>query len=648
MYGGGSLANTNTTSSVDTNGDGVADETVHPTTTVNLKGGTITHNVYGGGLGQRAKAAVEAKPAVPAQGTEGDPDYVPAVPAVEAQPAVDAVEAKVYGDVLVKLNEPETTTTTTGEGEEAVTTTNTTYGTCVVKGTIFGCNNENGSPQKDVTVHVYKTMARDATNTKSANKDNTTYDLKAVYGGGNLAAYYPDDVTARATAKANVIIDGCDLTSIETVYGGGNAAAVPATHVEVNSCYEIGTVFGGGNGKDALADGTENPGADVGYKPNAEGTGKISYGTGEALAELRGGTIHKAFGGSNTKGNVRTSATVDLNEPDPNDCPLHVDEVYGAGNEADQDGTSNINLGCISFLSEIYGGAKKADVNNDIVLTIQSGRFNRVFGGNNLGGCIRGSITVNIEETGCHPIVIGQLFGGGNKAGYSVRGYKQVTEDGESVWRPRESTDGLESGMTKAYDDPQVNVKSFTSIGEIYGGGYGESAVIVGNTNVNINVAVGENANMEMKQETTTDPVSGESTTTSTDVSEHTGEWIHFGVDPDDPTKTTTVWQPEHKRGEIGTVGNVFGGGNEAPVHGSTNVIIGNAETITYVSKTEEVNETDDQGNIVYEEDGATPKKKTVNVVKPVVGANIIGNVYGGGNAANVTGNTNVVIGKGE
>ena len=239
---------------------------------------------------------------------------------------------------------------------------------------------------------------------------------------------------------------------------------------------------------------------------------------------------------------------------------------------------------------------------------------------------------MNIEETGCHPIVIGQLFGGGNKAAYSVYGYDA-------------SGNVLTSGSNPVAD-PQVNVKSFTSIGEIYGGGYGESAVIVGNTNVNVNVAVGENANMEMKQETTTDPDSGESTTTTTDVSEHTGEWIHFGVDPDDPTKTTTVWQPEHKRGEIGTIGNVFGGGNEAPVHGSTNVIIGNQETVTYISMTEEVEETDEQGNTVYESDGTTPKKKTVNVVKPVIGANITGNVYGGGNAADVTGDTNVIIGK--
>ena len=651
VYGGGSLANTNTTSTVDLDGDGTT-ENIDPTTTVNLKSGTINRNVYGGGLGQLAKNAengiyytAEEAAAYNTEHNliEGDEGYKTTSDwRVEPVEATSAVEAKVYGEVLVKLNEP--TTTTTGEGESSTTTT--TYGDCVVKGTIFGCNNLNGSPQKDVTVHVYKTMPRDDTNKKSVNKDNTTYDLAAVYGGGNLASFCPDNVTSRGTAKANVIIDGCDLTSIETVYGGGNAAPAPATHVEVNSCYEIGTVFGGGNGKDALADGTENPGADVGYITNSEGTGKESYGTGVALAELRGGTIHKAFGGSNTKGNVRTSATVDLNEPDPNDCPLRIEEVYGAGNEADQDGTSNINLGCISYLSEIYGGAKNADVNSNVELTIQSGHFDRVFGGNNLGGCIRGSITVNIEETGCHPIVIGQLFGGGNKAGYSVRGYKQVTENGESVWKPREVNDELELGMTTAYDDPQVNVKSFTSIGEIYGGGYGESAVIVGNTNVNVNVAVGENANMEMKQETTTDPDSGESTTTTTDVSEHTGEWIHFGVDPDDPTKTTTVWQPEHKRGEIGTIGNVFGGGNEAPVHGSTNIIIGNQETVTYVSMTEEVDETDEQGNPVYESDGITPKKKTVNVVKHVVGANITGNVYGGGNAADVTGDTNVIIGK--
>ena len=42
-----------------------------------------------------------------------------------------------------------------------------------------------------------------------------------------------------------------------------------------------------------------------------------------------------------------------------------------------------------------------------------------------------------------------------------------------------------------------------------------------------------------------------------------------------------------------------------------------------------------------------TDAEGNVTVVKkPVVGANIRGNVYGGGNNAGVTGNTNVTIGK--
>lgn len=675
IYGGGALANTNTDNWDDTANSGAGgwasgkyDSTTGTTTyttTVNLHGGTVGHNVYGGGLGQKYKAAVSAQDEV---GTPGEGGYQPAV---AAQDEVPAIEAFVYGDVLVKLNETPTVTNNPNN--------------CVVKGVIHGANNYNGTPKGDVTVHVWKTQgwtddkgtadtSDDISHDVSAGKLNATvakgtgvYELLAVYGGGNEAAYVP----VSNASVAHVIIDGCSLTSIETVYGGGNAASAPATYVEVNSCYEIGTMFGGGNGKDALSDGSDNPGANVGYLAD----GNTTYGTGVALAELHGGTIHKAFGGSNTKGNVRTSATVTLDETDPEGCPLCIEEVYGAGNEANQDGTSNINLGCLSFLSEIYGGAKNADINSDVVLTIQSGRFNRVFGGNNIGGCIRGSITVNIEETGCHPIVIGQLFGGGNQAGYSIYGY-------DSNGNPVDPT----SSSTPLYADPQVNVKSFTSIGDVYGGGYGSSATMVGNPYVRISECVGENANIEMKS--------------GSDVSEHTGEWIHFLADPEDQTNIVTVWQPEHKSGAIGSIGNVFGGGNAADVHGNTNVYIGtleyveittnltdvrgyytrsgsdytivtgpvpaaagttyyqrvtsgNTETYNEVSTTEGVTDVSNYYTRSGDNTQESPYVYTLVTIppvdgtsyyKPVIGVNITGNVYGGGNAAVVTGNTNVLI----
>ena len=638
VYGGGSLANTNTTSTVDLDGDGET-ETVDPTTTVRLTGGTINRNVYGGGLGRLAKDAVAA------QGTEGEEGYV------AAQPAVEAVEAKVYGDVLVKLNEPESTTT--GEGESATTTT--TYGNCEVKGIIFGCNNLNGSPQAGVTVHVYKTVTKNESGTEKAKptKDTGRYELAAVYGGGNLAAYYPDNETTRATAKANVIIDGCGLTSIETVYGGGNAASVPETDVVINGTYEIGQAFGGGNGADEyVIDGKtyENPGANVGYMSyayhtwddmankyiaheytTADGTGKdastkdkretnygTGYGTGKAHVTVKGGTVHSVYAGSNTRGNIRVESRATLVDADDNDCEFDVTDAYGGGRNALQDGDAILDIGCISGLGKAYGGASNADVNGDVILNITNGTYGQVFGGNDMGGCIRGSITVNVEETGCRPVIIGELYGGGNKAAYSVYGYND---------------DGTLKNSGDAVKSPEVNVRSFTSIGSIFGGGYGEEATMVGNPTVNIDVLNGKYAATEEVKEGAR--VIGSSVKEPDD-------------DGYDATKGFPI--PSHAIDAIGAINNVFGGGNAAEVVGTTHVNIGTEEYVPIVSVATGDNV---KGYYTLEgstytkiiEDDAKAQKGTVYYQK-VLGVDIRGNVYGGGNNAEVTGDTKVVIGK--
>lgn len=509
LYGGGALAHTNT------NGG---------TTSVNLVGGTV-HDVYGGGLGQK----------------KGFND------------ATEDIEAYVYGNVTVTLN---------GSNETGATND------CKVTGNIFGCNNLNGSPKGNVLVNIHKTVGTDKT---TGEKNNTTYDVAAVYGGGNMAAYVPSNPET-TEAKATVNIYGCDDTSIQYVYGGGNAASVPASEVTVHGCYEIGYVFGGGNGRDKLPNGQDNPGANVGYytyEYNGQ-TGEVisgtqqPYGTGVAAVNLLGGRIHSAFGGSNTKGNVRSAAVAFLDEAD-DQCLLHIDDVYGGGNEAYMEGNAQIKLGCITSLAVIYGGSKKANVGGDIVLNITSGHFNRIFGGNNESGYINGSITVNIEETGCHPITIGELYGCGNQAPY-------ITPAGKA--------------------DPTVNVKSFTSIGRIFGGGLGEGAVVTGNPTVNINEVVGKNASYSPW--------------------EYPGKTITFSEGD--------VTLPEHTAGAIGVIGEVFGGGNAADVIGNTTVNIGTAETVDYVSTAEEGIE--------------------------VKGANILGNVYGGGNNADVSGKANVVVGR--
>ena len=628
--------------------------TTHETTyktNVTLTGGEIDRNVYGGGLGQLAKAAVAEQPA---QGTEGQEGYVPAVP---AQAAVSAVEAKVYGDVLVTLNGVKGTETT-GEGES--TTTTNTYYDCEVKGTIFGCNNFNGSPQSGVTVHVYNTfMKANGTVTTKPTKNTNTYEVEGVYGGGNLAAYYPDDATARETAKTNVIIDGCDLTSIRSVYGGGNAASVPETEVVVNGTWEIGEVFAGGNGNtDVSYDGGEtyktNPGANVGYR-NYSGwdeDGNIvnasdadtkehreanyAYGQGKAHVTIYGGTVHKVYGGSNKRGNVRVEARTTLIEGD--DCEFNVGEAYGGGNDAPMDGDAILEAGCIPGLDIAYGGAANADVNGDVILNITNGTYGRVFGGNDQGGVIRGTITVNIEETGCRPIVIGQLYGGGNLAAYSV----------DNIIRTREDINFDDPTADNYYKNyPKVNVKSFTSIGTIFGGGYGSPATLVGNPQVNVNVYQGKYCNTFKNKDNVID-----------DNAKVVGVHVKYPSD-NDPQYETGYPVPSHAKGAIGAINDVFGGGNEAKVIGTPTVNIGTeageevyAEVYVKTGESVEGYYTSsinaETGAVEYTATAATDVAVagTTYYLKTVKAVDIRGNVFGGGNNAEVEGDTNVVIGK--
>lgn len=561
VYGGGQIASVGThfANADDENYGKMQEGTGHGCLTVDLTGGTIEQNVYGGCMGANAD---------------------------ESRGVTEEFAAKlgVSKTVAVNLNQG------LAENEKG----------CAIKKDVFGCNNVNGSPQQAVTVHVYATQNADKTqiaNTAASGetpavtdaKREGVYDVRAVYGGGNLAAYKPvgpdpsetSDDGQNTTYSTNVIIDGCGLTSIQTVYGGGNAASTPATSVTVNGTSEIEEVFGGGNGKDAIGKDAQghdipNPGANVGFYdysavestyPTKEDrletafTSKYVYGTGAASVNIFGGTIHRVFGGSNTKGNVRQSAITMLE--DAESCRFCVDEAYGGGKSAPMDAEAKLLMSCIPGLKEVYGGAEAADVYDDVSLTITNGTFDRVFGGNNLSGTIRGSITVTIEETGCRPVIIGELYGGGNLAGYSVYGYN--------------SDKSLKESGTQIYADPQVNVKSFTSIGNIYGGGYGAGATMVANPTVNVNVSNGKFYDDNVS-------VVGENSETPN----------HYPI-------------PSHAKGKIGAIYNVFGGGNAAKVIGNTRVNIGT------VDKT---------------------------------GADIRGNVYGGGNNAEVKGNTEVQIGQ--
>ena len=546
----------------------------------------------------------------------------------------------MWGDIAVTLNGTKFDITNyTDEGHTDV----------VKSGRVFGCNNLLGSPQGDVTVTVERTVAgnipRTTAEVKADNKAimdvhpddyetvpgyvTPTYEVAAVYGGGNLAPY------EAAGKKAHVIINGCENTSIETVYGGGNAARVPETDVDVNGTYEIGAVFGGGNGKDMYKN-------DSGWQPNPGANVGTVEQRGNANTLIYGGTVHEAYGGSNELGTVYGDVVIDIADSglkpgQTGYCALDVAQLVGAGKNADVNGDMKIVMGCkpSEKIPIVFGGADNANVNGDVELTVTSGNFGKIFGGNNNGGRIKGHIILNIEETTCIPLNIDHLYLCGNNAAYSQYGYyvKTTTTEGTPIGAPsetpvlssvgklqlvpRESANDphlpvntysySESGEAtwtvypitgdnkfEGYAPPVLNIISCTRIGKVFGGGYGTAATVYGNPTVNINMIPGAHAS-EISRNGQTGNANA-----------------------------------------LGEIVDVYGGGDAAAVYGSTTVNIGTkTKESVYVFAQE-----NGEYKVQYETDGVTPQ----TLESDVQGAYITGNVYGGGNEADVTGNTFVNI----
>ena len=527
------------------------------TTTVSLTGGLIG-NAYGGGLGN------------------------------------STTMANVYGDVTVEVNKgvaDPTKGVVFNQQTEHPVIGGTDYPTPVM-GRVFGCNNYNGTPTGNVTVHVYSTrqIKKDTEGEILPGHGSTdrkfSYEIQSVYGGGNQADYLP------ATGKkSHVIIEGCDETSIEKVYGGCNSAVIPETDVLIKGCYDIGYGFGGGNGGRPIK------------KENGnwyENEGAIVIGT--ARIECQGGKIGQVFGGGDSKGSCGSTAPV-IPEQGTGSCPLWITRLYGAGNEGDVTHVNIILAACSGNAIEyVHGGSYNAHVHGNVNLTITSGILKNVYGGNDSEGGIEGDITVNIEETdGCNPIIIQNLVGGGNEAAYPGT----------------LKTAGIETPINR-HGKITVNVKSATRIDNIYGGSFNAEADA--DTEININMMKGNKAGttVDIPKEFSYIPnISG--ITNNPD-----GKTIHCTID-----------------NAIGTIGNVFGGGKQGIVKGNTQVNINSAAKVYIMKRNGERQVLDTSGNPITTTSGQNiPAGITIDCTDEhnTEGAHITGDVFGGGENANVMG----------
>ena len=461
-------------------------------TTVNIFDGTINGDVYGGGLGQNQIG--------------NDP--------------TTAYPAHVNGKVYVNVG--------TG-GLNAQNCPVSISGDATINGSVYGCNNVNGTPLDSVFVNIYRTAHRsDPSNnyddhypstpaggwhlaTLATNALTQDYAISAVYGGGNKAAYLPP-LANNQPRCATVHVWDCQENTIVDVYGGGNAAdvgttgnnGIPANTRVIIDGGRIHRMFGGGNGYSSTHN-HDNPSA-LYYNPGANIYGMAS-------SYVYAGLIDEVYGGANQWGSIDD---INLNMLSTDCCPDAVySKVFGCANEAPINHSIVTTVGCgVGEIGELYGGSNlasigvddpnhkanvtlnlyggnyhqvfggskgsisnpvvAADIYGDVTLNLYGGTVIDAFGGSDQNGNIKGIVTVNVLDYENCPLDLTNVYGGSNKADYDP-----WLVNGEKVESP------IVNVMHVYNVDGPVGEEVMKGIrGNVYGGGY--QAEINANPVVNI------------------------------------------------------------------------------------------------------------------------------------------------------------------
>ncbi len=433
---------------------------------------------------------------------------------------------------------------------------------------------------------VYGGSALGSVNGSSANdtyKTNVTMYKGTINGslyGGALG--YIDNLNVANNIAANVYgavavkvyggsVKATTANGSGGVYGANNLYGTPHRSVTVDiygtapastgNDYALYAVYGGGNRADYIYD--NYPTVTV-HNPN--NSIEYVYGGGNAAAVKAtnvtiwgGNVIGNVFGG----GNGTISDANVLGDTNVKVYGGTIGNVYGGSNTSGSiDGNISVwvdsqgedeQLPNTMLIDNLYGGGNLAASNAGnihIGCTGDGGHIKNVYGGANQAD-ISGNIDLHLNSGS-----IGNVFGGNNMSG-NISGTITVTVEDKSSGCGVFTIDNVYGGgnfaaYTSNNNYPVVNMKSGLIRYALYGGGYGSTAIVTGNPQVMM-----------------------------------TGGTVGF-------TETVAGNEVVH--------GNVFGGGNVAPVSGNTNVVI------------------------------------TVGEVKH--------NVYGGGNQAPVSGTSTVLIGE--
>ena len=496
-----------------------------------------------------------------------------------------------------------------------------------VQGSVYGGGNNNGSGG----TATYRTSSGWGGGTTYTTTVTSTINIELLGGNIKTSVYGGSRVKGTVYGDTNLSIIGGDVT--QDIYGGGEGGYTnnnnPGTYVEKNVNVTVGnntssptiqgSVYGGsaygtvnGTGENENANNystkvTVNNGIIQksvygGGKGNSTFTPKVY---GNVTVTINDGNIANVFGGNDAAGSPSNNDVVYLNGG-------IIGNAFGGGNQTGQNKTE-IYLQGATITNKLFGGSNEA---GNVPLTnvyVTSGIAAYVYGGNNLGGQ---TTTNNVKITG--GTVTEAVYGGGSQA---------------------------------STNDTHLYLEN-TTLNNVYGGGERASATT---TESQINNATIQNFFGGSN-------IAGEVDTTTTTVTAGTITNLYGGNNQGGTTNTADIIINDGKIKTLygggnqatstfsnievnnGSIDNIYGGGNEAGLNTSTIDInlgdIGNiyggsnqSGNITKTNITVNNNQTITIDNIF----GGNNKGGTTNTANLDINGGTIGNVYSGGNEAEVT-----------
>lgn len=608
--------------------------TVYGTVNIDVKDGTITGNVYGGGRGANTFVDSSVNVTIGAT-TTNKPTIAGNVYGGSAFGTVNAasVGGTVHGNTNVTVNNGVISGSVFGGAEGSSSNTPYVYGNITVEvnngsiGKVFGGFDAVGSPSAGDVVYLKGGTIGNAFGGGNNTGQNTT-DIRLqgstitgnLYGGSNVLG---------AVTTTNVSVTSGSVTDI---YGGNNLGGSAATtNVTVSGGTVNGDVYGGGN----EAPSTTSNVTITSTVHDVYGGGKQA-GLTTSNVHLTSAHAGKVFGGSNVSGNVTTS-NVDITSST-------LTSAYGGNNQGGETATTNVDI-TSSTITNVFGGGDNA-TSGESNVTIHSGTITNVYGGGNEAGLTTSNVTI-LDGT------MTNVFGGSNTSGNVTTSNVIVGDVSKDISIDIQYTK-REPGYYPQSDKPTYAVVSVTLTNNTNANidnwavdlMVPNSQIFANNSQSNITVS-GDNFHVdstnryydnnvltanggtytfefEVLSDTplldfyVTGDVSNQSQGGSTASSNIQITNLYGGNNLGGLTSSANITAGE------GSMGNIYGGGNQASV-GQTTVILSD---ITATNIYGGGNEAGVSGNTFLDIDDST----------------VTNNIYGGGNEGVVEGSTEVFV----